>query len=373
MKLKHILLLFLLSIGIISCEKDKEEPIPTRTVLVYIVQSNLGSYLNANIEQMVDAASKKNLNGGNLIVFYSKSQKEAELFQIKEGNGGIITKHHLKDYQNESAISPEFMRKLVQSVFADFPAQNYGMILSSHGTSWLPGNHGSLRSFGEEGGKNMEIYDLASALQGIPLEFLAFDACSMGGIECVYELKDVADYVISSPSETMAAGFPYKTILPYFFTTTPDYKGIVKGFHDYYTEYKDPFGNLAVIKTDQMDNLARVTAEIISSAGLESMYTLPLNDLQVLSYLPSSNTKLYDFEDTMNRLADNEQKSRLKDALDKAVIEKASTELIYCSRDMKKYTVFTFSGLSIYPLQEKLPALNNWYQTNLSWYTAVYP
>ena len=72
-----------------------------------------------------------------------------------------------------------------------------------------------LKSFGAEGGKNMEIYELA---EGIPdeyhFDFLLFDVCSMGGIECVYELRDKADYIVASPAEVLVAGFPYKNILP---------------------------------------------------------------------------------------------------------------------------------------------------------------
>ncbi|WP_235848797.1 clostripain-related cysteine peptidase [Parabacteroides timonensis] len=375
MKTKYFIYILLIILAFGSCTKEEfKEDGPKRTVLMYVVASNLGSNINKNIEDMISVATPKNLNGGNLIVYYSKSDKSAELYQIKEGTNGIVTKHHIEDYTNQSAIDPEVMKSIISRVATDFPADSYGMIFSSHGTSWLPSNYKTmLRSFGEEAGYNMEIYELA---EGIPdeyhFDFLLFDVCSMGGVECVYELKDKADYIVASPAEVLAAGFPYKEVLPYLFETKANLDGVAKGFYEHYKNNGNPFGCIAVTKTSELNDLAAITKEIITAkGGEEGTYSLPYSDIQTLSYLPSAPTRLYDLSDLIKHLATDEQFTRFTDCMDKAVTSRYSTDYIYCSKggDTK---VNTFSGLSIYPLQKNLTQLNDWYRNNTQWYKAVY-
>lgn len=377
MKLKYIIFAALFFIVLSSCSDNDDlgKVRPTRTVFVYMVASNLGGYLNTNINDMISVATTENLNGGNLIVFYSENETNAELFEIKEGANGVVTRHHIRDYENKSAISPQVMREVLNEVVSLYPADSYGMILSSHGSAWLPTDFRSmLRSFGEENKKSMEINELADALPDHFFDFLLFDACSMGSIECMYELKNKADYIISSPSEIMGSGFPYRGILPYLFQTSPNMSLIADGFHNYYTNYSYPFGNISVTETSQFDELAEVVRTIISSAGgEEAMYDLPYSDLQILTYLSGSPTKLYDLGNVIEKIATDEQYNQFQASLNKLITEKRCTERIYCQGvgGNEGIPVETFSGLSIYPPQKGLTELNNWYK-QLDWYKAVY-
>lgn len=380
MKIKSILYLLLVIITFGSCEKEEiEEQGPKRTVLVYVVASNLDQQISKNIDAMISVATSKNLKGGNLIVYYSKDDKSAELYQIKEGKNGVVTKHHIEDYVNRSAVDPDVMKSVINKVATDFPADSYGLIFSSHATSWLPSDYKTmLRSFGDEAHKKMEIYELA---EGIPndfhFDFLLFDACSMGGIECVYELKDKADYIVASPAETMAYGFPYKTLLPYLFEFPANLKGVAQAFYNFYSNppadaNTSPYGCIAVTKTNQLDELAAITKEIITSnGGEEGVYSLPYQELQTLSYLPYASTRLYDFSNSIKHLATDEQYARFSSCLDNAVISKYSTDYVYCSNSGVT-KVNTFSGLSIYMPQEKLTQLTEWYRNHTKWYKAVY-
>lgn len=376
MKTKYFIYILLVILTFGSCTKEEfTVEGPKRTVLVYVVASNLTSSINNNIDDMISVATSKNLNGGNLIVYFSKDDKSAELYEIKEGAKGIVTKHHIEDYTDRSAIDPEVMRSVIREVVADYPADSYGMIFSSHGTSWLPSNYNNmLKSFGAEAGKNMEIYELA---EGIPdechFDFLLFDVCSMGGVECVYELKDKADHIIASPAEVITDGFPYKVMLPYLFETKTNLDGVAKAFYNYYArEAGSPYGCISVTNTSELDNLATITREIISTnGGEEGVYALPLGELQTLSYLPSAPARLYDFSDFIKHLATDEQYTRFKACMDKAVTSCYSTDYIYCTKGGKT-KVNTYSGLSVYSPQERLTQLNNWYRNNTQWYKAVY-
>ncbi|MDR1402998.1 MAG: hypothetical protein LBJ60_04760 [Tannerellaceae bacterium] len=374
LKLNYSILPALFLIVLNSCSSyDDLEDIHTRTVFVYMVASNLGNELYGNIEHMITVATPENLKGGKLVVFYSKNKEEAELFEIKEGANGVVTRHHICDYKNKSALSPQVMRDALNEVVALYPADSYGMILSSHGSAWLPADfRNMLRSFGEEDKKFMEINELASALPNHFFDFLLFDACSMGSVECVYELRNKANYIISSPSEIWAPGFPYKKVLPVLFQRSIGMNQVADEFHDFYSNYSEPFGDISVVKTDSLEELASVIRAIVATAGgEEATYSLPFADLQVLTYLSGSPTKLYDLGDVIKRLATDEQYARFQAALDKVVTEKRCTERIYCQGAGEDIPVQTYSGLSVYPPQKELTELNARYR-QLDWYKAVY-
>jgi hypothetical protein len=375
MKLKYIVLPALFFIVFNSCSDtdDLNDKRSTRTVFVYMVASNLGSNFVGNVEDMIAVATPENLNGGNLVVFYSKNKEEAELFEIKEGVNGVVSRHHLRDYTDKSAISPQVMREILDEVVALYPSDSYGMILSSHGSAWMPaGFKDMLRSFGEEAGKYMEISELASALPDHFFDFLLFDACSMGAVECVYELRNKAGYIISSPSEIMSFGFPYRKVLPLLFQDTPGMNQIADEFHNFYSNYEYPYGNVSVIKTDELEGLAGVTRAIVSAAGGEDATSNLLSlfpDLQILSYYRAP-TYLYDFGDMIRRLATDEQYHQFQASLDKAVTKKHCTERIFFA-GVGDIPVNVYSGLSVYPFQTELTELNAWYK-QLEWYKAVY-
>lgn len=374
MKIKSIIL-FLSCVFLFSgCIKDDPvEKKPSRTLLVYVIATDLHSYINANVEDMVATATKQNLNGGNLIVFYSRSKEQAELFELKEGPGGTPTRHHIKDYENLSAIDPANMRAVINEVVSLYPADSYGLLYSSHGTAWMPSNFASMtRWFGKEGDEYIEINDLAKGIPGGLFEFIMFDACSMGSIECVYELKDKADRILASPSETSAYGFPYKKILPYFFTDDKaDLGKVAQTFYEHYnSQGNSAFANVSVTHTKELDALATITREIFSDITDETMYQLPLGELQTLSYFSGAPTKLYDFAHVISKLTTSGKYDQFLACLNKAVTDTYSTDKLYCTKG-GYYDVEHFSGLSFYPFKEGLNELNDWYKKNLSWYKKI--
>lgn len=369
----YILVLLLGATG--CCRENEVVEVEGRTVLVYMVASDLTSYLNGNINDMIRAATAKNLNGGKLVVFFSKDQSSAELFEIREGSGGVVTRFHIRDYENMSGVSSATLSGVIQEVTGMYPNKSYGLILSSHGTSWLPSDI-TLRSFGEEKGKKMEIYDLAAALPDHLFDFVIFDACSMASAECVYELRNKADYIVASPSETMRYGFPHHLTLPYLFTKEADLENLIRGFYDFYQDEfgdgyrKYPYGNISITKTDELEALAAITREIMTSAGDRAIFLPPYPDWQVMTDLRSASTRLYDFGDVISRIATEEQYARFTACMEKAVTGKYTTAETYSS-NTGVIPVTHFSGLSVYPRQAPLTALNEWYR-QLDWYKAVY-
>lgn len=120
------------------------------------------------------------------------------------------------------------------------PSTNYGLIFGSHGTSWMKGNAVSGRSFGDDAGYNINIPEMADALEeafsGKQLDFILFDACMMATAEVCYEFKDVTDYLIGAVVETHVYGHPYDVILPKMYRNDIPYNEICKDYIDYSRE-----------------------------------------------------------------------------------------------------------------------------------------
>ena len=345
MKFKLITLSIILCLGFTSCsENETPEPRTTRTILVYMMANNsLNSFASKNIESMIEGATSKNLNGGNLIVYYAPAGSPPELLRIKEENG-VVKKIHLKDYEKQNSADPDVMRSVIGEVVSQYPADSYGLVLWSHGTAWLPSDYqNKLKAFGQDGNNWMEIDDLAKGLPDDLFDFILFEACYMASVECTYELRNKAEYILASPTETMADGWPYEEMMPQLFATDL-----------------------------QLDNLKSVTHDILADKTESDIYSLDLKKMQRLEYLYRSPGMLYDFNDYIKQLATAEQYDRFISCLDKAVVYKAHTPKSYYAAIGNALPIKSYCGLTIIVPQESIPKMLEWYKQRVGWYKAVY-
>lgn len=376
MKAKYIVIFFLSLLTFVACDKE-EVVIPTtapRTVLIYFAGDNsLSGYVSQNLKMIKEGIEQDGLNNGNLLIYTDKQNEVPQLFQLKL-EADTIRQIVLETYDsNQNSASTETLTQIIDKVQKEYPADSYGLVLWSHGTGWLPSDiYSYLRSFGQDGKNNfMEINDLASALSKYHFDFLLFDACYMSCAEVAYAFRGCADYIIGSPTEILANGFPYQDIIGPMFKKKVDVEGIATRFYEYYKDYKDPYGTVSVIKSSELDELAATCRTIFKDKTEGDLFTIPVKDLQIMEYLTYNYHALYDFDDYVSRLATAEQYAIFKQNLDKAVIYKATTPKSFYSYRQTSISMDKFSGLSIYVPQETLPKLNEWYK-DLEWYKAVY-
>lgn len=360
-----------------SCSKDdNDEKTPVRTMLVYIVSNNsLSSYANITLNELIGGAAKENLNGGHLIVYLDTKNATPALYEIAENSSGVVVQNHVKDYNDQNSCDPAVMKSVINDVISLYPAKSYGLSLWSHGTAWLPSNYNNmLRSFGDDGGYKMEISDLAAGIPDNVFDFILFDACYMASIECEYALRNKADYIIASPTETMADSFPYQNILKYFFSDTPDLASAAKGFYDYYNALSgyNQTATVSVVQTSALADLATVMKTILAGKTDSDIYGLNLSSMQALEHLSASRASLlYDMSDFVKAIGTTDQFTQFTTALNKAVIYKAHTAKAFFAAPYASYTINSFCGLSIFVQQSAYPTLNTWYQA-LDWYKAIH-
>jgi len=124
--------------------------------------NNLIRQARKNIEVMLTA---KIPNEYNLLVYIDSPRDNPYLLKITKGKIDTV-----KQYNTQNSASKQVLKSVISDAFSLFPAENYGIILWSHGTSWLPEGvydyikETNTRSFGKDKNKEMEITDLAEAL-----------------------------------------------------------------------------------------------------------------------------------------------------------------------------------------------------------------
>ena len=358
-----------------ACEKEEEPQVPLvagRTVLVYFAaDNNLSGSVGGDIAAMEEGLLHTDMHNGNLLVYVDKKGQSPQLLRLVQ-EGDSVCRELIEEYAiDHASATAERLHQVLQQVTDTYPSNRYGLVLWSHGTAWLPSDYKNyLRSFGTDTGNHfMSVNDLTAALSDYHFDFLLFDACYMASLEVAYALRHCTDYLIASPTEVLADGFPYQLFMQDLFTPEANVVDIATQF---YTYYQSSYGTVSVTKTAELADLATACRAIFQGKSEEALFAVPVQELQIMEYLTGNVHALYDCADYMRQLATDAQYEEFQSCLDRAVIYKATTpKSAYAYANGTYLPINRFSGLSIYVPQAELAELNNWYQ-QLEWYQAVY-
>ena len=268
-----ILLALVATCCLSSCEEVKGSPEEfqkkDKTVLVYMVANNdLSGNAITNFTDMQKGYVPS--EDGNLVVYYHYPNQNPLLLNIYNNESGMVAIDTVYRFPARNSATPASLTSAINVTATYFPADEYGLILWSHATGWLPSGYyannpksdagqfghslngafedpyadivkmvkesdaGILsRSFGSEAGSEIDLKDLVKALP-FKFSFVIFDACLMGGIEVAYQFKDSTDYILFSPTETLAAGMPYSSIMTHLFKTPSDLTAVAQEYFNYY-------------------------------------------------------------------------------------------------------------------------------------------
>lgn len=393
------LLVLLLSV---SCVRtDRLDDYPTRTLLVYMAaNNNLDPEAADDLLEMGIALSRgRNVENCNLIVFVQRANGRAYLMHVN----GYMDFDTLSTFNNLNSCNPAVLTHMIDYVKDEWPAESYGLILWSHGSGWVktgqlnylgltsstqkaPSRDGKIntgvsmldsespltKAFGfymKSGSSTyscMEIDQLASAIPDNMFEYIVFDACYMGSVEVLYELRHKAKYIISSSYEILASGFPYDKVTRDFLRGN-----IIKCCNDFYNDYNSRSGvsrtaGISLVHTNQLDSLARCFRKIVAG----SMDTIPHMDVSGIQCLDRLKQHIiYDLGDFVRYLSPREDYYReFVLQLNRCVPIKMSTPYaLYDGTENNSehgFKVNAFCGMSVYiPLSEyESPGLNEDYR-----------
>jgi hypothetical protein len=296
----------------------------------------------------------------NLLVYLDTPNGNPSLLKIRKGK--IDT---LKQYEIQNSISKHVLKSVIDETFSLFPAESYGLILWSHGTGWLPKGvydnikQTDVRSFGKDKNDEMDIKDLTEAIPE-NLDFIIFDSCLMSGIEVLYQLRNKAEIIIASPTETLVAGFPYEKALPFLLMPHPNYGEAALAYMEYYKNRDNELqsASIAIIDTKQLEPLASLVYNAIRQ---EIDIICP--DREVIQRYDSKEPALFfDFENYLEHAISNESNlANIKRQISKTVIYRDFTPYF-----LNEFAIEKSCGIGIYIPSENDILFGQY--SSLDWY-----
>lgn len=396
------------------CEKNKPDPVTNYdkvSVLYSVGRNNLGYYLKDDINEMCNGESGAYIpeygsRNALLIIahlpassFHYEELTESVLINVHRTKSGSVARDTVFRMEPEKVLTDaQVMKAMLNKVRELFPSGHCGIVLSSHGSGWLPNNYfasgeveygdsepaetlapakgGKLSSFGQEiQGDDHYMMNIPDMVEGIPfhLDYLLFDACLMANIETVFELKDRASVIGVSATEILADGFNYKTLAKRLLEQNPASPKDV--CQDYFEQYEHQTGSqrsasISLIDCSRLGNLATVCKALFGKYR-DNLSKLNPADVQRFFRYDDSDELLkrgwfYDLLDIMDHagITDAEH-DELARAIADCVIYKAHT-----SQFLSEFDIRHFCGLSMAIPQFKDDKLKSFYK-ELSWNKAT--
>lgn len=361
-------------------EEDTIKVFSGKTVLVYMVADNsLTNYANINMDSIASGLKSSNC-GSKVLVYADRRDGSPELICIENQGNGRITRSVLKTYPEQNSVSPTVMTTVLRDMTQSAPAESYGLILWSHGYGWIPANNNTkttTRWFGQDGSYYMEIPELVTAMNncGTHFSYILFDACFMGSIETCYALRYCADYIIASPAEILAAGFPYQSAIPYLLGSTEnDYVKAATCFYDFYSNQKDELrrsGTISCVKCSELNNMATQTKAIMHAHATE----LSLLNTSGVQYFEGYKPHVFhDMGSYVQLFATTEELKKIEEQFNKTVVYKAHTDKVLSATSWGNtyIPINTFSGFNTYLWLNGSSAVNDAAYKETEWYAAVF-
>lgn len=384
-------------------------------VLIYygMGYNNLSANLRTNLEQL-GSGILPGLHQDKAILAFSHNvavsgnyvtPNPPVLMRIYRGSDGKPVVDTLQVYSDISlSASRETMRRVLDDIRADFPARRYGMVVSSHGTGWLPANYNSssesgarlLRARPSAEIPDETIYSAAPsrwpatkpignqfsrghAVTWLPLEdfsqalpmhldYLVIDACLSGAVEVAYALKDCCDYLVLSPTEILTSGMVYTTLSwDMFAGQDPDLLTYCQEYYQKYDQEQGDYRSATVVLVDcaRLEALAAAVKPILD-AHRDALSASDLRDRTQRYFYSSSRLPFfYDLRDLCAQLGASESElARLDAALSDAVLYHAETPSFF------DLSLERCCGLSVYIPEAFRTQLNTYYRT-LAWNAAT--
>ncbi len=396
-KIKFIYLIAMTLLGLaifVSCTEDSpSKPISNHTLVFYMMGNGTGltEFMDNNILALRSVANQVVSETNHIVVFYDRG----DVTRISEilVEDGRTKEKIVKQYVNSTnCIDSEFMSGVFQWIDETYASDSYGVVFSSHGGGWVPSNifdeyllaniptsaqnepAASPFYCGQDGDEYMEIPQMAEALDlsGIHFDYILFDACFMSSIEALYDLRNNADYIIASPSEVLADGFPYKEIIPMLFTKEHKLQSVCASFVDHYKALsgENQSATIALIDCSKLEALAEQVKSILTNSGYSG-----LNKSQIQGYEGFKPHLYFDLKHYCDLYTNGNLPNEFIKALNDAVPYSAHTEKFYSNYgpDAGLIPITNSCGVSCFVYDPDSPASTKAYQEYLktNWAKAI--
>ena len=374
------------SLSVSSCIFKPQHPEEKHYRRVFIVYNggynNLAGYLREDIDDLTSGEIPEKDGQDALFVFshtadkgYSDPTAPVLIKLYRDPSSGEAVRDTVFRYDRLICdISTDCLREVLDWIRRNYPADSYGMLISSHGSGWIPAGRtadgpiaAAPQSVGiyvdnpsnPNEGIEFDIKDLAAALP-MHFEWFIFDACYMGCVEVAYEMKDKCDKLIMSPAEILTAGFEYRNMAGHVFAPgKPDLTAICKDLMQ-----QNNYATVSLVDCSKLDMLAGT----VSSLAVKYRNELKKLDSSRVQryYRQSAYRYLWDLKDIFYQAgADAQDIQELQDALDGTLLFTRS------SKQMFELRLARCCGYSMYIPGTGDQRIESYYKA-LAWNEAVH-
>ncbi|PLV57034.1 clostripain-related cysteine peptidase [Thermotoga sp. SG1] len=238
----------------------------TRPEWLFIVwmaaDNNLYYYSTDDLSEMQNASESVSV----VVVYDGAEIGDGILVLDESGNWQAVAGTVGIDFNSGSYINLEAW---LETILNQFDADHYALVIWDHGSAWIGDSYYiSTKSIGvdESQGTAIAVADLRKALEnalsGRKLDILGFDACLMGSLEVIYELRNTADYIVASSFNEPGKGWDYSFLGEIAPGNTP--LDVARMIVDSYREYYSPYDSyrqiglsLSVYDTSQLERFVQ--------------------------------------------------------------------------------------------------------------------
>lgn len=357
-----------------SCLNESADSLPrtpSRTILFYMAGDNsLRDETQDKINALAEAWA---VEGDNHLLVYQDCGVSPRLLEIKSGADGKGMVQVLAEYDNENSAAPHIFSRVLNDMTHLYPGCDYGLIMFSHSTGWLPkGTFTHPYSVAEDMGREMELPEFAEVIPNGMFRFIIFESCLMAGVEVAYELKDKTEYILASSAEILSPGFTplYDKMLACLYKFTP----ALEEFAGDYVEYRQGLSGdarsatVSVLRPSELVPLKPLLAQV--EYNISHWEWLDRTGIQYFDRR-INNHLYYDLEGYIREAGTQKQINEFASILKKIVIYKASTDK-FMRNTQYGYEIKQHCGLTIYIPVAKYQYLNE-YRKKLRLYDPAMP
>ena len=343
--------------------------------VLYMGNSNLFVYMEGNIDSVLVHSLPTRQDSRALLFYNHVPGEDPVLYRVfSDWSGRTCTDTLLTLPSSTISTSTATLTEVLTYVDENFPSDHHGILLSNHGTGWVPPGYynnptPTTKAFGQEydssspsGIAEISLRELASSIP-MKTDYLILDACLMGGVETAYELRNCTDKLFFSATEIMGVGYRYETLVRYLLQGSEyDMEGFCDSCYENLLE-KNSYGTGAVVNTGELENLASLCAPLFEKYR-SKIAALDKNEVQ--GFFRFDRSWFYDLEDILVKAGISaEEKAGLDETLAKCVTAKFSTENF-----LRTFDINTYCGLSMYMPSAGNSYLDDYY-TGLDWNKAT--
>ena len=362
-------------------------------VLIYygMGYNNLSPNLRRNLMDELKSDILPGLHREKAIVAFVHNTASSE--DYKTPNAPVLMRFY-RDANGKSAAdtlkvyddiavsaSPESIHRVLCDIQEAFPAKHYGLLVSSHGSGWVPAGYsksseraGTLSIGNQYSGSGsslttqwVTVPELAAAIP-MHLDYLIVDACLAGAVEVAWDLREVCDRLVVSPAEILTMGMGYSMLSwDMLAGAEPDLEGYCRTYYDYYNSKSGTYrsGTISLVECAKLPALAEAFSAVLDAHRDALIYSQLVNRVQRYYYSNAPLPFFYDLRDLAVQLgASPDELVRLDAALAEAVLVHFETPSFF------DLPLNRCCGLSTYIPDPTRPALNAAYK-ELAWNKVV--